>query len=80
MALSQTFSLILAFPAQAQIQRVWWHKIHWLAEDRVMGFWEDVGCMKTLTLCGTEDGYAPARSREAAFEGKGSFPHVDHAS
>jgi hypothetical protein len=36
--------------------------------------------MKPLTLCGTEDGYAPAQSREAAFKGKGSFLHVDRAS
>jgi hypothetical protein len=45
-----------------------------------MGFWEDVGCMKPLTLCGTEDGYAPTQSREAAFKGKGSFLHMDRAS
>lgn len=64
---------------------VCWHKIHWLAEDRVAeyrvtGFWEDVGCMKPLTLCGTEDGYAPAQSREAVLKGKGSLLHVDRAS
>jgi hypothetical protein len=49
MALSQTFSLILAFLARAMIPMVWLHKIHWFAEYRVMGFWEDVGCMKPLT-------------------------------
>jgi hypothetical protein len=59
---------------------VWWQMIHWLLEYRVAGFWEDVGCIKPLTLCGTEDGYAPAQSREAAFKGKGSFLHVDRAS
>jgi hypothetical protein len=45
-----------------------------------MGFWEDVGCIKPLILCGTEDRYPLAQLREAAFKGKGSFLYMNHAT